>query len=500
VDMLCLTHKISDKLAERLSSAGMKSMLLWGNMRESKQDLINEFRDRPELRVLVSTEVAAEGVDLQFCRLLVNYDLPWNPMRVEQRIGRIDRLGQKSKVIYIWNLFYQETIDERILGRLLTRLKVFEEALGEPEPVIGETIQRLESKLLTSKLTPEEEEAEIERARLALENVRLRQDELEKNAAQMIAHGGLVLDRIAAAKELSRRVTESDLIIYVRDFLSRHAPGHQFAQLDDINLYSIQLPMGMAAELDEFCRRTGQIGQTMLGSGLPRTCKFLNSVTTVGGRAWEPIHQFHPLIRFIGEKLARLDEAFYPVVAVKLQSKFGLDVSAGDYMFAIRKWTFKGVKEEEWLQVAACDLRSQEILADDLAEGLVNAARLHGTDWLEAANLVQLDEIAERLDQLEVHLAEAYGRASKRKQDENSDRLMFQLHGIEQHLANRLRVLQATRNRHEELGRHSLAKATQGRIDKLAARMGLKREQVLQRERVIPDHVLVCAGLLRLEG
>lgn len=487
-------------LAERLSSAGMKSMLLWGNMRESKQDLINEFRDRPELRVLVSTEVAAEGVDLQFCRLLVNYDLPWNPMRVEQRIGRIDRLGQKSKVIYIWNLFYQETIDERILGRLLTRLKVFEEALGEPEPVIGETIQRLESKLLTSKLTPEEEEAEIERARLALENVRLRQDELEKNAAQMIAHGGLVLDRIAAAKELSRRVTESDLIIYVRDFLSRHAPGHQFAQLDDINLYSIQLPMGMAAELDEFCRRTGQIGQTMLGSGLPRTCKFLNSVTTVGGRAWEPIHQFHPLIRFIGEKLARLDEAFYPVVAVKLQSKFGLDVSAGDYMFAIRKWTFKGVKEEEWLQVAACDLRSQEILADDLAEGLVNAARLHGTDWLEAANLVQLDEIAERLDQLEVHLAEAYGRASKRKQDENSDRLMFQLHGIEQHLANRLRVLQATRNRHEELGRHSLAKATQGRIDKLAARMGLKREQVLQRERVIPDHVLVCAGLLRLEG
>lgn len=487
-------------LAERLSSAGMKSMLLWGNMRESKQDLINEFRDRPELRVLVSTEVAAEGVDLQFCRLLVNYDLPWNPMRVEQRIGRIDRLGQKSKVIYIWNLFYQETIDERILGRLLTRLKVFEEALGEPEPVIGETIQRLESKLLTSKLTPEEEEAEIERARLALENVRLRQDELEKNAAQMIAHGGLVLDRIAAAKELSRRVTESDLIIYVRDFLSRHAPGHQFAQLDDINLYSIQLPMGMAAELDEFCRRTGQIGQTMLGSGLPRTCKFLNSVTTVGGRAWEPIHQFHPLIRFIGEKLARLDEAFYPVVAVKLQTKFGLDVSAGDYMFAIRKWTFKGVKEEEWLQVAACDLRGQEILADDLAEGLVNAARLHGTDWLEAANQVQLEEIAERLDQLEVHLAEAYSRASKRKQDENSDRLMFQLHGIEQHLANRLRVLQATRNRHEELGRHSLAKATQGRIDKLAARMGLKREQVLQRERVIPDHVLVCAGLLRLEG
>ena len=63
-----------------------------------------------------------------------------------------------------------------------------------------------------------------------------------------------------------------------------------------------------------------------------------------------------------------------------------------------------------------------------------------------------------------------------------------------------MRVLEATRDRHLDLGRHSLAKATQGRIDKLAARMGLKREQVLLRERVVPDHVLVCAGLLRVEA
>jgi hypothetical protein len=168
-------------------------------------------------------------------------------------------------------------------------------------------------------------------------------------------------------------------------------------------------------------------------------------------------------------------------------------------MFAIRKWTFKGVKEEEWLQAAVCDLKSRTMLPDELAESLVNAARLHGGDWLEAAHLMQPDEIAERLDQLEVHLAEAYGRASKRKQDENSDRLMFQLHGIEQHLVNRLRVLEATKGKHEELGRLTLAKATKGRIEKLAARMGLKREQVMQRERVIPDHTLVCAGLLRME-
>jgi len=487
-------------LSERLKSAGMPSLLLWGNMQESKQDVIHEFRDRPELRVLVSTEVAAEGVDLQFSRLLINYDLPWNPMRVEQRIGRIDRLGQKAKVIYIWNLFYKETIDERILGRLLTRLKVFEAALGEPEPIIGETIRKLESRLLTSKLTEEEEDAEIERARLALENVRLRQEELEKNAAQMIAHGGLVLDRISAAHELSRRVTESDLIVYVRDFLARHSPGHQFTQLAEPGHFSIQLPFSTAAELDNYCRKAGLVGQTMLGSGMARTCKFLNSVTSVSSRAWEAVHQFHPLVRFIGEKLTQLDEAFYPVVAVKVDAELAGDVPPGNYMFAIRRWTFKGVKEEEWLQAAVCSLEGREVLSDDMAETLVNLARLRGNDWLEAANAIKSEHAAACLDDLEDHLDAAYQRAAKRKQDENADRLMFQLHGIDQHLSSRLEVLESTRHRHESLNRIGLARATQGRIDKLRARIGLKREQVAQHTKVVTDHNLVCAGLLQIGG
>lgn len=221
-------------------------------------------------------------------------------------------------------------------------------------------------------------------------------------------------------------------------------------------------------------------------------------MTTTSTRAWEPIHQFHPLIRFISDKLSRLDEAFYPVVAVHLESPAPSSVAAGDYMFAIRRWTFKGVKEEEWLQAAVCSIATREMLTDEDGETLVNMARLQGLDWLEAPHVIPASVAAECLDHLEVHLAEAYERATKRKQDENSDRLMFQLHGIDQHLVLRLQVLEATRDRHESLGRISLMRATQGRIDKLRARMGLKREQVLQRERVVPDHVLVCAGLLRV--
>ncbi|WP_434661523.1 SNF2-related protein [Paraburkholderia sp. A3BS-1L] len=486
-------------LSERLSSLDMPSRLLWGNMAESKQDIINEFRECPDLRVLVATEVASEGVDLQFCRLLVNYDLPWNPMRVEQRIGRIDRLGQKAQVIHIWNLFYQETIDERIFSRLLARLRVFEQALGEPEPIIGETIKRLESRLLTSRLTPAQEEEEIQRAAQALENVRERQDELERNASQMMAHGGLVLERIAAAQELARRVTERDLVIYVQDFLNHHAPGHQFQQLDTPYEFSIRLPASTAADLDDFCRRKGIVGQTLLGNGLTRQCRFLNNVTSPSSKAWESIHQFHPLIRFVSERLKELDEAFYPLVSVRVSASDAGNTPPGDYMFALRRWTFSGVRDEEWLQAAVCGLADRVPLGDDQADALINLARLQGSDWLEAPNIVPAEAASACLDALEIHLENAYQRAKNRKRDENADRLMFQLRGIDQHLQRRLQTLESVRAQHASLSRQGLVRATQGRIDRLRAVMGLKQEQIRRKERMQPDDAPVCAGLIRVE-
>lgn len=485
-------------LSERLKALGMPSLLLWGGMAESKQDLINDFRERSDLRVLVATEVASEGVDLQFSRLLINYDLPWNPMRVEQRIGRIDRLGQKAKVIHIWNLFYQETIDERIFGRLLTRLKVFEQALGEPEPIIGETIKQLESKLLTSRLTAEQEEAEIQRAAQALENVRQRQEELEKNASQMMALGGLILERIEAADELSRRVTENDLIIYVQDFLNQHVAGHRFQQNASDDTFLIQLPASVATDLDDFCRRKGLIGLTSLGNALPRQCRFVNKLTSASNKAVESINQFHPLIRFISQQLNNLEEAFYPLVSVKVPAR-ETTVEPGDYMFALRRWTFRGVRDEEWLQSAVCGVSSREPLSDDQSESLINHARIHGGDWLEAPASISPDVASACLDGLEIYLESAYQRAKKRKQDENADRLMFQLKGIDRHMSQRLQTLESVRAQHALNGRSALVKATQGRIEKLQIRMGLKREQIQRQDRIQPDDAPVCVGLIRVE-
>jgi SNF2 family DNA or RNA helicase len=178
-------------LHERLDELRIPSMILMGGTAEktapSKTQIIDNFRTDPKVRVLLSSEVASEGVDLQFSRFLINYDLPWNPMKVEQRIGRIDRLGQESEKIFIWNLVYDDTIDSRILTRLYTRLNLFERALGGLEAIIGDEIQNLTNDLLTGRLTRDEEEARIAKTALALENRRRSEEELEQQAGQLIA-------------------------------------------------------------------------------------------------------------------------------------------------------------------------------------------------------------------------------------------------------------------------------------------------------------------------
>ncbi|MFA0025976.1 helicase-related protein, partial [Vibrio sp. 10N.261.49.A5] len=96
-------------LNSRLFEEGINAQVLMGGMKETKQEIIDGFKANKECRILLSSEVASEGVDLQFCRVLINYDLPWNPMRIEQRIGRIDRYGQKSEKIHIINFCYADT-------------------------------------------------------------------------------------------------------------------------------------------------------------------------------------------------------------------------------------------------------------------------------------------------------------------------------------------------------------------------------------------------------
>jgi len=130
-------------LREQLSKKGVACALIWGDTpHEERPSIIDEF-EAGKFEVLLSSEVAAEGLDLQFCDCLVNYDLPWNPMRIEQRIGRLDRYGQKHDVVRVYNLVLSGTIEDRILYRCLQRIGVFEHTIGGLEPIIGEIMEEL---------------------------------------------------------------------------------------------------------------------------------------------------------------------------------------------------------------------------------------------------------------------------------------------------------------------------------------------------------------------
>ena len=95
--------------------------------------------DHPRaLRILLGTEAASEGLNLQQFSALVNYDLPWNPMRVEQRIGRIDRIGQEASTVRILNLYVQNTIEEDTYHTLKHRIGAFEEVVGPLQPILAE--------------------------------------------------------------------------------------------------------------------------------------------------------------------------------------------------------------------------------------------------------------------------------------------------------------------------------------------------------------------------
>jgi SNF2 family DNA or RNA helicase len=121
----------------RLEQAGFLTLAFDGHLSASKKEFTKyQFKEHPQYRVMVCTESGGEGINLQFCNTLINYDLPWNPMRLEQRIGRIHRLGQLRDV-YIYNLYTRDTVEEHLLRLLDEKVRMFEMVIGESERVIS---------------------------------------------------------------------------------------------------------------------------------------------------------------------------------------------------------------------------------------------------------------------------------------------------------------------------------------------------------------------------
>lgn len=162
-------------LRKKLQAYGLRVAQVDGSVKDEDRILLRERfqqdKNDPEaLDILLFTEVGCEGLDYQFCDMMINYDLPWNPMRIEQRIGRIDRRGQKSETVNIYNMLTSDTIDADIYHRCLLRIGVFENSIGECSEILGKITKSIFDISLNFNLT--EKERRIKLAQMADNEVR----------------------------------------------------------------------------------------------------------------------------------------------------------------------------------------------------------------------------------------------------------------------------------------------------------------------------------------
>lgn len=222
-------------LSEKIGERGYSLELMYGPTpardedcrrgEKSRERIASEFR-RGEFQILLASEVAGEGLDFEHCHVVINYDLPWNPMRVEQRIGRCDRIGQTSEKVHVRSLASEGTIESRILSRLYERLGIFERALGELEVVLGETMASFERDLFSRGLTVRQQEERLERAAQAIENNEQHRELLSR--ASVISDQGrhLIESEQQEIREAeSRFLSPQELAEFVFSVLSHHLPG-----------------------------------------------------------------------------------------------------------------------------------------------------------------------------------------------------------------------------------------------------------------------------------
>ena len=131
-----------EDIGKRLSEAGVDFSMFKGKMSASEKDqAVLNFQNG--CNVMLCSEIGGEGRNLQFCSTMVNYDLPWNPMKIEQRIGRIHRIGQ-TRPVHVYNLCADNTAEHHILDVLDKRINLFELVIGEVDLVLGQTKSEME--------------------------------------------------------------------------------------------------------------------------------------------------------------------------------------------------------------------------------------------------------------------------------------------------------------------------------------------------------------------
>jgi len=361
-------------LCNRLNENGIKAIKLWGgkNNKENKKEkeqIILDFEDDPSIRILVSTEVGSEGIDLQFAGYEINYDLPWNPMRLEQRIGRIDRIGQTHNKIFIYNLSCKDTIEDYVMERLYERIKIFTSSIGEIEQIIGEKINQLSIELFNPNLTDKQQKEKIEATIRAIENEKQQKDILEEKAGILNTQFQEVIMRNINISERNKRyLTKEELFFFIINSLHNSFPQTEIRNIN-ITDYSFTLSIDNDAYhyFDIFIKKNDIKNISTIHPHRLILCNFDPKKEKIYRKQinHEFIDSNHPIIKWLAE---------YENKNLKYTGCAGLyfpdckTVASGIYLLIIQEWIVEGYRRIDELHFFLLNLETYEFIVEEKAE------------------------------------------------------------------------------------------------------------------------------------
>jgi len=376
-------------VAEKLRKEGYPTLWIAGEVRsdprhpdlDERGQRLRQFAKDKRIKALVSTEVGSEGLDFQFCHHVVNYDLPWNPMVVEQRIGRIDRYGQKSKIVHIHNLVAEGTVEDRILLRLYERIGIFRESIGDLEIILGDTMRELRREYISGQLTPGEAEQRVEEAARAIDNRRVQLDVLQENVGELFGHEEYIRAEMERVGHLGRYVTEQSILAVLRSYLESFHPDVRIWEEESPRVYGLHLTEALELDMRQACNP----GQIWLRKSRGAELLF----TTDGAAAFdnpelELINTSHPLLRAaVAAVTPRLSDppALVGQATVDIALAGEVGIREGIYFLIVVAHELTGIQKRRELDQIVWAHGEERFVEPEAGERLLHLVMENGQEW-----------------------------------------------------------------------------------------------------------------------
>ena len=340
-------------LRKKLTAQGIRVGQVDGSVpdeeryRLRKRFLLDRDNDNA-IDVLLFSEVGCEGLDYQFCDTMINYDLPWNPMRIEQRIGRIDRRGQKSDTVKIYNMITQGTIDAVIYDRCLSKIGVFEASIGDCSEILGDISDQIFKIMFDPELTDDERQMKIEQM---ADNEVMKVQELHRLEQEEKSLYGFDLSKYMMDKDvqdaenvwINPNSLNELLNIYMDDYLGKgeYLRGRQDGKTLRLAADKRQLLLDDLMKMSlSTSNHAAKLWKAYLKSNKPVLAVTFDSQYAKDNRDVTFFTQMHP---FVAQAASYESQNFPCDLAVRIADS---EVEPGDYEFLIYAWRYVGLRPD----------------------------------------------------------------------------------------------------------------------------------------------------------